>query len=404
MNATRLFSYTDLLENLKTCTRLQFNGKLVIESDQGQQWDLYYRLGRIVCAIGGEHPVRRWHRQMKKYSPLVETYKSEFRESDLVQPQWDYQILRILRQRQEVNMEQIAAIVEGTISEIVFDIAQQTFTTALRAYRDDSSIIESPLTLSRRGYFIKQLEKKWLLWEQSGLSKISPNLAPVLRNAHQLQEQVNPTIYKNFTVLLNGKLTLRDLAVNMKQDKHRLTRSLLPYLQKGLVELVTIADFPKPKAYDSTPLIQESQAKLNSPLIAFVDDSPQACYLLEKIVVGAGYRCLALSEPLTALPKIIQQKPNLIFLDLVMPVANGYELCSQLRRIPVFARTPIIILTGNDGFFDRVRAKLVGTSDYLTKPIEAEKVLKIIGKYLPADPGLKQQVLGIQSSSASSLP
>ena len=83
-----------------------------------------------------------------------------------------------------------------------------------------------------------------------------------------------------------------------------------------------------------------------------------------------------------ALPLLLQHKPDAIFLDLVMPVANGYEICAQIRRISLFKNTPVIILTGNDGIVDRVRAKIVGATDFLPKPILAQKVLAALLKHL----------------------
>jgi chemotaxis family two-component system response regulator PixG len=74
-----------------------------------------------------------------------------------------------------------------------------------------------------------------------------------------------------------------------------------------------------------------------------------------------------------------------------MPVASGYEICTQLRRISHFSNTPVVILTGNDGLLDRVRAKVVGSTDFLTKPVAADRVMSIIRKYLPiqASPTVK---------------
>ena len=68
-----------------------------------------------------------------------------------------------------------------------------------------------------------------------------------------------------------------------------------------------------------------------------------------------------------------------------MPNANGYEICSQLRKLSVFRNTPIVILTGNDGIVDRVRAKMVGASDFLSKPVKQEVVLEVIRKYTKQD-------------------
>ena len=67
-----------------------------------------------------------------------------------------------------------------------------------------------------------------------------------------------------------------------------------------------------------------------------------------------------------------------------MPNANGYEICSQLRKLSIFKETPIVILTGQDGIIDRVRAKLVGATDFLSKPVAASTVLEVINRYLNA--------------------
>ncbi|MEM9008882.1 MAG: response regulator [Cyanobacteria bacterium P01_F01_bin.86] len=69
-----------------------------------------------------------------------------------------------------------------------------------------------------------------------------------------------------------------------------------------------------------------------------------------------------------------------------MPVLNGYEVCAQIRQISMFKKTPIIIVTSSDGIVDRVRAKLVGSSDFLAKPITSEKVLATVHNYLPISP------------------
>ncbi|NEP29632.1 response regulator, partial [Moorena sp. SIO3I6] len=118
------------------------------------------------------------------------------------------------------------------------------------------------------------------------------------------------------------------------------------------------------------------------PLIACVDDSPLICQSMEKILTSEGYRFVAINDALRAIATLLATKPELIFLDLVMPNANGYEICGQLRRLSFFRNTPIVILTGNDGIIDRVRAKMVGSSDFMSKPINPEEVLRVIIKHL----------------------
>ena len=66
-----------------------------------------------------------------------------------------------------------------------------------------------------------------------------------------------------------------------------------------------------------------------------------------------------------------------------MPNTNGYEVCEKLRRIPLFRNTPIVILTGNDGVVDRVRTKMVGATDFLSKAkVDGEAVLAVLNKHL----------------------
>ena len=65
-----------------------------------------------------------------------------------------------------------------------------------------------------------------------------------------------------------------------------------------------------------------------------------------------------------------------------MPFASDYEVCAQIRRISAFEQTPIVIVTSNDGIADRFRAKAVGASGFLGKPIQQNKVSKVMDKYI----------------------
>ncbi|NJM57480.1 MAG: response regulator [Synechococcales cyanobacterium RU_4_20] len=83
----------------------------------------------------------------------------------------------------------------------------------------------------------------------------------------------------------------------------------------------------------------------SKPLVLCVDDNEKICQQLGEVIESAGYRYLGLQDSVKALQMAIEQKPSLIFVDLVMPVIGGYELCSQLRRISAFKETPLVILT-----------------------------------------------------------
>ncbi|MEC4815673.1 MAG: response regulator [Scytonema sp. PMC 1069.18] len=131
------------------------------------------------------------------------------------------------------------------------------------------------------------------------------------------------------------------------------------------------------------PPTDQVEPQSTSPLITYVDDSYSDSMKMSHILKQAGYRFVSVREAIAALPILLESKPSLIFLDLVMPIANGYEICAQIRRVSALKNTPVIILTSNDGIVDRVRAKMAGSSGFLAKPITEEKVLRILAKYLP---------------------
>jgi chemotaxis family two-component system response regulator PixG len=384
MKNSEIIESKNLLNEFKTCTQFQYNGKLNVQNAKGRQWTFYYRLGRIVWATGGAHPFRRWRRQMAQHCPDIDVEKIRCRSEDFAIDYWDYNLLDILYKRQKIQREQIQAIVENTIGELFFDLAQEVDFSSVTCHLSQEVILDMPMSFTSADISIKQMQDSWAIWSQVGLANVSPNSSPVLRKPEQLQQMVSASVYKNFASLINGKYTLRELAVKMKQDVMPVARSLLPYILKGIIELVEVPDLPLQvtDADQQNPRQTRSQNNRIAPLIACVDDSPLVCKMLEDIITSNGLRFTKVQDAIQALPILIQEKPDLIFLDLIMPVASGYEICTQLRRIPAFANTPVIILTGNDGLLDRVRAKVVGSTDFISKPIVADRVMGVIRKYL----------------------
>lgn len=385
MSHPEMMVSSQLLDEFKTCTRLQYSGKLNIKSSKGNKWVFYYRLGRIVWATGGTHPFRRWRRHITQHCPDIDIDKMELNSAEISisNDYWDYKLLEILHEKQKIKREYINSVVERTIAELLFDLAQEAHFNQIECDRTADVILEAPMSFTSADMSLKFMEDSWKNWSEAGLANFSPDSAPILRRPEQLQQMVSPAVYKNFVNLMNGKYTLRDLAVKMKQSPLPIARSLLPYVLKGIIELIKVPDLPfRIGDGQNTPTAEPEPEPPAGLLIACVDDSPQVCQMLEQIIVPQGLRFIKIQDPVQALPVLIENKPDLIFLDLVMPVASGYEICAQLRRISVFTNTPVIILTGSDGLFDRVRAKVVGSTDFITKPVVADKVLGIIRKYI----------------------
>ena len=358
----------------------RFSGQLVLTSPRKQKWIFHLYMGRLMYATGGGHPVRRWRRNLVIQCPqMVSQVSAGLKELNIPNSIcWEYELLCLWVEQKRITREQAATVIQSVISEVLFDVTQAMKIT-YEIKRDNS--LSKQLVLIDADQAITDAENLWQAWQAAKVADRSPNKAPVIRQKEALQARSSVQAYQAMVKLLDGQHTLRDLAVRMKRDVIAVTRSLLPHIQLGFVELVDIPDLPSPIA----PPTQEYTNALETapkPLIACVDDSPLICQTMEKIITTEGYQFLALNDALRAIATLLARKPDLIFLDLVMPNANGYEICSQLRKLSFFRNTPIVILTGNDGIIDRVRAKMVGSTDFISKPVDANTVLGVISKHL----------------------
>lgn len=399
-----IFNTEELLRRIHNCASQQFTGQLDfnITHPQQQQWKLFFSVGSLIGCSSEVHPVRRWYRQLSLHCPSLAA-NSVIQEGEPIQYQ-DYESLSKQVKQGQVPLGQMAAIVEGHTSEVIFDIIQageqQNYHSGLylsyRVIPQDSIDLSWVVVRAERVW--QQVFQDWQAWQQAGLADISPNLAPKILQAEQLRQQTSPSAYRNLTTLADGTQTLRDLAVKLKQNILPLTHSIAPYIRKNLIGLIEVDDLKIP-ILSRKPVEPQSQqnsrislqtfsatsssSKSAGAVIAYIDDSRIDSQMMGYILEEAGYRFVSIQDSVQALVVLLENKPDLIFLDLVMPVANGYEICSQIRRVSVFQDIPVIILTGNDGIVDRVRAKMVGASGFLPKPITQQKVLSTLQRYLP---------------------
>ena len=75
-------------------------------------------------------------------------------------------------------------------------------------------------------------------------------------------------------------------------------------------------------------------------------------------------------------------RPDIIFVDIMMPRLDGYQTCSLIKHNKVFKDTPVIMLSSKDGLFDRARGRLVGSEQYLTKPFTKDELLSAIHSHV----------------------
>lgn len=373
-----------LKQTLQSLQGKKFTGRIDIKATNGTKWRLYFCLSRLIWADGGYHPYRAWERLLTKYCPHLDNQLIDINKAKEFEC-WNYYLIVSLLQRFLITKEQALLLIEEKIKKILFDIyqaeSQEKLKFDLVAVEDnfpEESGLKFSITLLKIETVLAAVESQWLPWKKTGLSRWNPNFAPIIKNPVLLQQEFKgkDNTYKKLVSLLNGKYPLIELADKLNLTIFKVTMWLKPYFEKGLISLVEVKDQPLKITLIGITNNDYKIAKANhQQLILCVDDSLQICQIMEHIVTEAGYQYISIQNPIKALPEILKRKPDLIFLDLVMPIVNGYEICSQIRRVSSLKDTAIVILTSNDGMLDRVRSKIVGANGFLSKPIDQEKVL-----------------------------
>jgi two-component system, chemotaxis family, response regulator PixG len=378
-NVLEEMGIVQLLDQLSVIKQEGFTGRLSLKNHQGQAWTLYLFMGRLFYGNGGQCPVRRWQRQVTKANPkLHQAMLGQLIEhKSKPAADWDYDLLLRMCDRKALTAEQLTSIIRGILAEVFLELAQCKTLTVERI--PGLPITARQVVLIDPANFAQEQETSWQ--QAAQLAEYSLDQAIVLRQPERLRSVTSEGAYQTLTQLVNGENTLWDLGMRLQRSPLNVLSSLLPHLQSGIMELVAIKDLLGPVP----PVVASPPSPQASPLVACVDDSAWVGEVLGKLLNGAGYRFLSIQDPLRAIPTLLAQKPALILLDLRMPNTNGYEICEQLRRLSAFRTTPIIILTGNDGVIDRMRAKFVGATDFLSKSVDHQQVLFVIKKYLVAD-------------------
>ena len=129
--------------------------------------------------------------------------------------------------------------------------------------------------------------------------------------------------------------------------------------------------------------VAESQQEgLAGARVMVVDDSKTIRRTAESLLSRAGCEVSAATDGFEALAKIAEIKPDLIFIDIMMPRLDGYQTCALIKSNPRFAKTPVIMLSSKDGLFDRARGRIVGSDEYLTKPFTRDELLGAVKTHL----------------------
>jgi twitching motility two-component system response regulator PilG len=136
---------------------------------------------------------------------------------------------------------------------------------------------------------------------------------------------------------------------------------------------------PAPASAAAAPVDAATGSTAGTVMI--VDDSATIRKILGLSLERAGYNVIAEADGESAIERLLHVVPDLILLDIAMPKLDGYEVCKRIKQDPRTAGVPVVMLSGKDAFFDKVKGHMAGASEYLTKPFETPVVLAVVSTF-----------------------
>jgi twitching motility two-component system response regulator PilG len=112
--------------------------------------------------------------------------------------------------------------------------------------------------------------------------------------------------------------------------------------------------------------------------VVLIDDSNTIRRSGEIFLSQAGCQVVLAEDGFDGLSKVVDARPDVVFVDVMMPRLDGYQTCALIKNNPEFKNTPVVMLTSKDSLFDRARGKLVGSDQYLTKPFSKKSLIDAV--------------------------
>ncbi len=112
-----------------------------------------------------------------------------------------------------------------------------------------------------------------------------------------------------------------------------------------------------------------------------IDDSKTIRRTAESLLQKHGATVETAVDGFEALSRVADSRPDIIFVDVMMPRLDGYQTCALIKNNKQFRDTPVIMLSSKDSVFDKAKGRVVGSEDYLTKPFTRDDLLDAMRKY-----------------------
>lgn len=346
-----------------------------------QFWFVFFLNGQIIYAADPDARLLRLRDYLQRYGaekaldPLI---KGAIATANA--PEYSY--LWALMENHTLTPAQGRSIIQSMVRETLFDLLSLHHGTFIF---EIGQPLSPQLTTFEIAPLLTHTMKQVQRWKQFYPYICSTEQCPIITNVGVLEEALSNRTFNKLSKFADGKTTLRQIGRYLNRDILTVAQAIYPYIQQGVIQLTTpeITVQNNRKANELSRQANDPlHSKIRPPKIVCIDDGVTVRETVKQILTQQGYEAIAIANPLEALSRVFQIIPDLILCDITMPELDGYEVCAMLRTSTLFRQTPIIMLTGKDGFIDRVRAKLIGATDYLTKPFGENELLMLVESYV----------------------
>ncbi len=358
----------------------QRTGQLLVETyacatdrTADRTWYVFFLNGQVVYAGNPATGLSRLRGFLASYG-LEKDFQRITTTPDSIANAPEYGALWQLLENRVISTTQAKEILQGMVQETLFDLL--SLQQGYFIFEMGAPLTPQLVTLPVMPIVTTTLQQvqEWKQWYPQ---VHSPEQIPLIIDADALQAALPTVTVKTLLSFVDGQASLRQIARRLNRDVLAVTRALYPCIQRGWIQFVE-DDRTRSSRWDYSTV----STPRPMPCVACLDDAATVRHSVENILERHGYRSVLLADPVTALSQFFTHKPDLILCDITMPELDGYEVCAMLRQSSYFRQTPIVMLTGLDGFIDRVRAQMVGATDYLAKPFGEEELVTIVEKYV----------------------
>jgi CheY-like chemotaxis protein len=229
---------------------------------------------------------------------------------------------------------------------------------------DSQAIAQAPIAGFNLDELLAKATQRKALWSQ--LHNQIPSMDAIARLNQITVERAGLTVKQKQQLqnLTRQGKSLNVIAYDLAKDPLDIAKLFANLVRQGLVTIEIPIDVAQ---NNPNPLLE------NIPRIFIVDDSAIILKQFQSLVTGWGYQVKYSSDTSTAIEDMLEYNPTVIFLDINMPGASGFELIKLIRRQPSLASLPLVLLTAENSLSNQWRAQWA-SCQFLTKPRTSEEV------------------------------